>query len=288
MVWWQRLGGLADEVSVTALFHLLKCIDTNEITADRSGLQTLLLILQPPSAVSRMWVGWVDMRQGGQSRASRAVATEGTWAGRLTHAAAVCKECPAHCTDFDRVIALAERSPSALIRRLERYCHIYATVPRLREVRAFMPSMLSLDVCEVGLRRRICHRLCFGLHGDRRSAGRPYWLSFSKTHRPFKRSAPRGLAASGCTSSPPGVPLEYPGSTPRVPPLRRTSLRPCHRPLLCSASLCAAGRIFASLQGSPSSPPPGPHPSYLPSKALGAQGVALQGSAMPCIEEGRY
>ena len=106
----QRLGGLADEVSVTALFHLLKCIDTNEITADRSGLQTLLLILQPPSVVSRMWVGWVDMRQGGQSRASRAVATAGTWADRLTDSAAVCKECPAHCTDFDRVIALAERS----------------------------------------------------------------------------------------------------------------------------------------------------------------------------------
>jgi hypothetical protein len=56
----QRLGGLADEVSVTALFHLLKCIDTNEITADRSGLQTLLLILQPPSVVSRSGLGgWI-------------------------------------------------------------------------------------------------------------------------------------------------------------------------------------------------------------------------------------
>ena len=44
----QRLGGLADEVSVTALFHLLKCIDTNEITADRSGLQTLQYYGLPP------------------------------------------------------------------------------------------------------------------------------------------------------------------------------------------------------------------------------------------------
>ena len=48
---------------------------------------------------------------------------------------------------------------------------------------------------------------------------------------------------------PPGSTPRVPRESPRVPPLRITSLRPCPRPLMCCASLCASGRIFASPAG---------------------------------------